>query len=192
MKLIVSKIANNIGIKVTDDYLFSKKDNLYKTLNKSIKFISKTVSGDSMLLYKDFTVLNYTTLINFDVDYSERFYPSLVQGYIEKKYELRIFYLAGAFYTMAIFSQKDNQTTIDFRVYNRAKPNRRVPFELPQSIEYKLDALMRKLDLNCGSIDMIVTPTNEYVFLEVNPIGQFAAVSYFCNYNLEKRIANYL
>lgn len=191
-KLIVSKIANDIGIKVTDDYLFSKKDNLCKTLTKSTKFISKTISGDSMLLYKNFTVLNYTKLINFDADYSDQFYPSLVQAYIEKKYELRIFYLAGAFYTMAIFSQKDNQTSIDFRAYNRVKPNRRVPFNLPKSIEYKLDVLMKQLNLNCGSIDMIVTPTNEYVFLEVNPLGQFAAVSYYCNYNLEKHIANYL
>jgi D-alanine-D-alanine ligase-like ATP-grasp enzyme len=51
---------------------------------------------------------------------------------------------------------------------------------------------MNKLDLNCGSIDMIVTPKNEYVFLEVNPVGQFGMVSYPCNYNLEKKIAEYL
>lgn len=191
-KLIVSRIASKLDIKVTDDYLFSKKDILNKTLDKSKKFISKTISGDSMMLYKNFTVFNYTSLINFDEDFSEQFLPSLVQTYVEKKYELRIFYLAGNFYTMAIFSQKDNKTAIDFRAYNREKPNRRVPFDLPKSIEYKLDLLMKKLDLNCGSIDMIVTPNNEFVFLEVNPVGQFAAVSYFCNYNLEKHLANYL
>jgi hypothetical protein len=39
---------------------------------------------------------------------------------------------------------------------------------------------------------MIVTPEKKYVFLEVNPIGQFNQVSIPCNYFLEKKIADYL
>jgi len=46
--------------------------------------------------------------------------------------------------------------------------------------------------LNSGSIDILVTPNNEYVFLEVNPVGQFGMVSQPCNYYLEKRIAERL
>ena len=38
---------------------------------------------------------------------------------------------------------------------------------------------------------MIVTPTNEYVFLEVNPVGQFNFVSELCNYYIEKNIAEF-
>jgi hypothetical protein len=37
-----------------------------------------------------------------------------------------------------------------------------------------------------------MTKKGEYVFLEVNPIGQFGMVSAPCNYNLEKKIAQYL
>ena len=51
---------------------------------------------------------------------------------------------------------------------------------------------MDLLNLDCGSIDMILTPKNEYVFLEVNPIGQFGMTSYPCNFQLEKRIAEIL
>jgi hypothetical protein len=39
---------------------------------------------------------------------------------------------------------------------------------------------------------MIVTPEGEYVFLEVNPTGQFGWVSDNCNYYLEEKIANHL
>lgn len=192
-KLIINDIAREFKLETPTDYLFSNKSSLEKLLNKSNQnYITKVVSGNCMQDFDDFTIINFTNLINLEKVNSEDFFPSLVQNYIPKKYELRIFYLDGDFYSMAIFSQKDNQTNIDFRNYNKARPNRRVPFKLPNEIEEKITLLMKKIDLNCGSIDMIVTPENEYVFLEVNPVGQFGMVSFPCNYNLEKRIAEYL
>jgi glutathione synthase/RimK-type ligase-like ATP-grasp enzyme len=123
---------------------------------------------------------------------NEFFFPSLLQINIPKRYELRIFYLAGKFYSMAIFSQQDTQTQLDFRNYNREKPNRNVPYQLPKEIENKLDLFMKAMDLDTGSIDMIVTPELEYVFLEVNPVGQYDMVSVPCNYFLHEKIAKYL
>ena len=93
---------------------------------------------------------------------------------------------------MAIFSQNDEQTQLDYRNYNRVKPNRNIPYILPKDIETKLQKLMDKLDLNTGSIDMMVTTEGEYVFLEVNPTGQFGWVSENCNYYLEEKIAHCL
>jgi D-alanine-D-alanine ligase-like ATP-grasp enzyme len=90
---------------------------------------------------------------------------------------------------MAIFSQNDEQTKIDFRKYNHLKPNRNVPFMLPPEIEKKLIQLSKKIGVNCGSIDMIVTSNNDFVFLEINPIGQFGMVSTPCNYVLNEKIA---
>ena len=51
---------------------------------------------------------------------------------------------------------------------------------------------MKHLGLNTGSIDMIVTPEREYVFLEVNPAGNIEMVSKNCNYPIEQEIANFL
>jgi ATP-GRASP peptide maturase of grasp-with-spasm system len=119
-------------------------------------------------------------------------WPSLLQEYQDKRYELRIFYLDGDFYTSAIFSQNDEQTKVDFRNYNNARPNRTPPYKLPQHIEGKLHRLMQKLTIKCGSIDMVVNTKNEFVFLEVNPFGQFQQVSFPCNYYLELKVAEYL
>ena len=66
------------------------------------------------------------------------------------------------------------------------------PFKLPDDIEEKLDKLYKKLDLNTGSADFIVDKEGNYVFLEINPVGQFQMTSLPCNYNLEQKIANYL
>ena len=64
-----------------------------------------------------------------------------------------------------------------------------MPYKLPLLVEKKLNRLMRKLKLNTGSIDLIKSIDNQYIFLEVNPSGQFGMVEDACNYNLHELVA---
>jgi glutathione synthase/RimK-type ligase-like ATP-grasp enzyme len=131
-------------------------------------------------------------LINFLLRlWGKQFIPSLIQEKIEKKYEIRIFYIDGETYTIAIFSSTNKRTSIDFRKYDFNKPNRMVPYILPEDIYDKIKLLMKKLNLSTGSIDMIKNEDN-YYFLEINPIGQLGMVSYCGNFYLEKKIAKFL
>lgn len=189
-KLVVCEYAQQFGLKVPEEYLLNYKKDITKLVNIE-KYATKSITGSTILHYGSHYIIGYTSLIK-DIKYiPESFFISLVQKYIQKKYELRIFYLHKVFYSMAIFSQNDKQTKTDFRNYNRNNPNRNVAFELPNSIKIKLINLMDKLELNSGSIDMIVTPDNDFVFLEVNPIGQYGMVSNPCNYYLHKKIAEF-
>ena len=52
------------------------------------------------------------------------------------------------------------------------------PFELPKKIIVKCIELVKELGLGFGAIDLVVTPENEYYFLEVNPNGQWAWVEF--------------
>jgi hypothetical protein len=108
---------------------------------------------------------------------------------IYKSFEVRAFFIDNEWYSMAIFSQNDEQTKTDFRQYNSLKPNRFVPFRLPQVIILKLVALMKQLNYQTGSIDMVCNKKGEFIFLEVNPVGQFGMTSIPCNYCIEKIIA---
>lgn len=137
---------------------------------------------------------NYTKKVTYkELENSDEELVNLIlQEYIEKKYELRIFFFKDSFFPMAIFSQQDNQTKIDFREYNSAKPNRTVPIQIPDTLELKLKELAKALGLESGSFDIIVSPSNDFYFLEVNPVGQFGMVSHPCNYNIEKFIASQL
>jgi hypothetical protein len=123
---------------------------------------------------------------------AEHFAPSLVQAHIEKQFEIRVFYLAGDCYAMAIFSQSNPLTQLDFRHYDRQRPNRYVPYLLPPPVAQKITALMHRLELNTGSIDLIYSTAGEYVFLEVNETGQWGFLSNCCNYYIDKKIATYL
>lgn len=138
--------------------------------------------------YSTYTeLLSLTNMSTFPPEH----FPSMLQENVIKKYEVRTFYLLGRIWSMAIFSQNDPQTIIDFRKYNDDKPNRNVPFRLPNEIEQKLVKLMKFLDLETGSIDFLVDQNDDFIFLEVNPVGQFGMTSSPCNYYLEKEIARH-
>lgn len=185
-KLLVLKKAENAGLDIPHYYLTENTENV-----KLGQTIVKPVAGNPTLenmSEKAYGVM-YTTVIDQHV--KGNFFISFFQEKIEKDFEIRTFYLNGKCWSMAIFSQKDQQTKVDYRKYNDKKPNRNVPYKLPDSIEQKIYQLMQSLDLNCGSIDFIKR-NNTFYFLEVNPIGQFLNVSRTCNYLLDRKIAEYL
>ena len=193
-KLTTLFLAQQMGLKIPPTLVTTQKNNLRAFVQENEECITKAISNmfkiDKANSFQSIGTQLVTKAMIDKLD--DTFFPTLIQKKIEKVFELRIFYLKGLFYPMAIFSQTDEQTQLDYRNYNRTKPNRNIPFVLPNDIEVKLQNLMDKLDLNTGSIDMMVTPEGEYYFLEVNPTGQFGWVSEDCNYYLEEKIAHCL
>lgn len=63
-----------------------------------------------------------------------------------------------------------------------------VRHDLPRQVTEKLRELLRRLRLRYGAIDMRLTPSGEYVFLEVNPSGQFL----FCEIHAGQPISHAL
>jgi ATP-GRASP peptide maturase of grasp-with-spasm system len=189
-KLEVLRIASEVGLSIPKTIITTTKNQVLKEF-KSARIISKTISEIIHLNIQERVYSNRTIEVSVD-SLPDCFFPSLFQELINKKYELRVFFLGSKFYSMAIFSQADEKTVLDFRNYNYGRPNRTAPFNLPKSVEIRLNELAKKLNLDSGSIDVLVTLEDQFVFLEVNPIGQFGMVSHPCNYYLEREIANVL
>lgn len=193
-KIRMLQCAIQAGLKVpTTSILGSRVDVTdFSTMNGSL--ITKCLGEGEHFTHGSRKFVNYTAKLDEAelVAMNSSFYPSLFQENISKRRELRVFYLDGSCYTVAIFSQADAQTAVDFRVYNHAVPNRVVPYQLPTELEMQLSTLMQELDMKCGSIDLIHAHDGSYIFLEVNPIGQFAMVSVPGNYQLEKKVSEYL
>ena len=185
-KLVVLEIAEKAGLQVPQYYLSDNTDDV--VLNKTI---IKSIAGNAILykFEKEKDAAIYTNVVS--IKEKEPFFITFFQEYIEKDFEIRTFYLNGKCWSTAIISQNDKITKIDHRHYNYSKPNRNIPYNLPNALEKKIKVLMEKLDLNCGSIDFL-KKGKDFYFLEINPIGQFTGYSTICNYNLENIIANYL
>jgi glutathione synthase/RimK-type ligase-like ATP-grasp enzyme len=120
----------------------------------------------------------YTTLItreNLEQHLeSIRYIPCLFQQLIPKQFELRINVIGDHVWAAAIYTQEAEHTKLDFRPYTQEV--RHEPFLLPPALEAKCLELNRRLGLRMSNMDMIVTPDGDYVFLEVNPNGQWAWV----------------
>lgn len=190
---ILSK-ANKMGLRIPETIITSDKLRLIEFYNKNNKsLITKSIGEARQIIYGDheFTLATHTVK-NID-SLPSKFSPSLFQEYIDKEIEIRTFYLDKKCYSMAIFSQNNEKTKLDFRNYDQENPNRFVPYQLPEPIENKIVDFMEEIKLNTGSLDLIKSSKNgHYYFLEVNPFGQFGMTSKPCNYNLHKKVADFL
>ena len=111
-------------------------------------------------------------------------------GGIEKAIEIRTFYLDGKFYSLAMLLFAADKRVVDYRT--ATKQIRYACYQLPDAIENKLQKMMNVLNLNTGSIDLVLGKDGEYYFLELNPTGQVGWVSDYGGYNIEEKIATYL
>ncbi len=110
-----------------------------------------------------------------DLDYLDglRFCPMTFQEKVSKALELRITIVGKHIFTAAVDSQRLQKAEHDWRRQGVNLINSWEPHNLPQDVEQKLFKLMAYFGLNYGAIDIIVTPDGRYVFLEINPVGEF-------------------
>ena len=102
-----------------------------------------------------------------------RYAPVIFQEYIPARVDLRITVVGEAIFPVAIYSQ-DTSYHFDYRMDMDSA--RVEAFELPAEVQSLLRQYMRRLGLVYGAIDMRLTPDGRYVFLEVNPSGQWLFV----------------
>ncbi|WP_268223760.1 grasp-with-spasm system ATP-grasp peptide maturase [Sinomicrobium oceani] len=193
-KFKVLDLARDCGLKIPKTFVVTSKDEILKIMEKEGNVVTKAMSQGIYFFTRKRHYYSYTERLTPDAvrQLPDVFFPSLLQAEIKKKYELRIFFLKEEYYAMAIFSQNDSKTEVDFRKKTEDSQVRNVPYRLPEHIREKLIEVAAKLRLDTGSFDMIVDTDNNYIFLEVNPLGQFSMTSFPCNYYLEKKIAETL
>ncbi|MCX6316192.1 MAG: grasp-with-spasm system ATP-grasp peptide maturase [Bacteroidetes bacterium] len=193
-KLVNLSKAESAGLLTPRTIVTGSRKELLQFISECKQVITKPVAESFYYHSGNYWLPSYTKTITAAAArrLPSAFGHSLFQQRIEKKIEIRSFYLNGQFSSMAIFSQNDSKTTDDFRDYNYEKPNRVVPYQLPRMIEEKLDLVMRDLAYESGSIDILLDPSGQYYFLEINPVGQFGFLSLQCNHKIEKKIAQYL
>lgn len=193
-KLNVLKVALDVGLNIPDTLITKDRSELVSFMNKHNQVLSKAIS-ENIHISSEIENFHYPNSLisreNIDL-LPEKFQLSLFQQYIPKKYEIRVFIAADKMYPMAIFSQNNLRTMIDYRNYDLELKTRCVPITLTDEIRSQLISLMQNLKMNSGSIDLIYSQDNHCYFLEVNPVGQFGNVSYDCNYYIEKEIAEML
>lgn len=117
--------------------------------------------------------------------------PSLFQEYIDKKYEIRVTALENKVVGIAIYSQDSDLSKLDYRRYDFENVKYK-KIDLPENVNKFCLDLIKNYGLSFGEIDMILTKDNKYVFLELNPNGQWLWLELKSGYNLSKDVAENL
>ena len=117
--------------------------------------------------------------------------PMVFQERIPKSLELRVAYVDGKCFAGALDASASVAGQTDWR---RASPEecRWQRAELPPELSAQLTAMMRKLRLVYGAIDIILTPEGEHVFLEVNPGGEWGMLEHDLGLPISEAIADAL
>ncbi len=193
-KLAVLSKAQALGLDIPSTLITSRKDEVILFIERYGRIVCKPISNGIDAGYKNGSAQIFTEEWNLERinELSECFALSLFQELIDKKLELRVFFLNNEFYAMASIPTNRQTASIDIRKDSFQAVDRFVPFNIPLEIKNKLLLLMHELNLISGSLDIALTFDNKYVMFEVNPIGQYNANSEYCNYKLDKMIATFL
>jgi glutathione synthase/RimK-type ligase-like ATP-grasp enzyme len=169
-------VAARLGLEIPDTLIGNDPDELLRFYrDHDGQVISKLASPPLNRDFLDPLCVRYTEVISHrDLTHyrAARLGPVIVQGYVPKKVELRITLIGDDIFPVEIHSQRTRRTQHDWRHYDHDNTPLH-PHPLPAEVEARLRALMRHFGLSYGAIDMIVTPDDRYVFLELNPNGQF-------------------
>lgn len=122
---------------------------------------------------------------------SVRYSPIIFQEYVAKKLELRITVVGKRVFAAEIHSQQSLRSRVDWRHYDLEHTPYRV-HQLPDDIVERCARLVETLGLQFGAIDMILTPDGRYVFLEINPNGEWGWVEHLTGLPISKAIADLL
>jgi len=175
-KLLQLKIASEVGLKtpetlVSNDPLKIKE--FIQVFNKD-RVIYKTLYPLFWLNEKEMR-LTYTkevTLDDLPLDSTLQSTPGIFQRKILKSYELRLTFFGDYVVPVKIHSQVHPKGILDWRHV----PTHELvveKIELPTVIYNSCRKFMKHFGIVFGAFDFIVTPENEYYFLEINEQGQF-------------------
>lgn len=190
-KLLQLKIAKGIGFDIPPTLITNSKTELsdfYREHGGTIivKPMAQTRVNDTEAPRFVFTNL----LTQKHIDNLDMFSltPSIYQREIKKDYEVRVTVVGRKVFAAKVDSQANSKTRIDWR---REKLEF-LPIELPKQICDYCIQLVESLDLKFGAIDLIKERNGAYVFLEINPNGQWAWIETQTGLKISDAIINEL
>lgn len=97
--------------------------------------------------------------------------PGIYQEYIEKQHEVRLVAMGATMFATKLHSQASPKAAIDWRGLVSGVEQTVLP--VPDEIHAMCRAFMARSGIVFGCFDFIVTPENQWVFLECNEQGQW-------------------
>ncbi|MDJ0620554.1 MAG: hypothetical protein QNJ63_28105 [Calothrix sp. MO_192.B10] len=180
MKASQLKIAGALGFELPPTLITNSPEDLLEFYRQHNGQIISKLAGFSFFRKVGTPFCRYTEVVSKqDIGYFHdiRYSPMIFQAYVPKQVELRVIVVGQQVFAAEIHSQISYRTRHDWRRYDRNETPY-LPHALPLEIAKHCIALVNRLELCYGAIDMVLTPEGRYIFLEINPNGQYLWIEY--------------
>jgi glutathione synthase/RimK-type ligase-like ATP-grasp enzyme len=180
-------VAAALGLRVPRTLITSDPD-------RARAFIAATGVGRTIFktfsathaVWRETRLVRDAELANLD---SVRVAPVIFQEYVPVEADVRVTVVGDALFPAAI-DARGTDYEVDFRM--SLGQARTVATELPGDVAARIRALMQRLGLAYGAIDLRRTPSGEHVFLEVNTAGEFLFVEERTGQPISRALAGWL
>jgi hypothetical protein len=162
------QVAADIGLEIPATLITNDPDSArrFSAEHGADGTVYKTFSG-TLEAWRETRLLREEELELLD---SVALAPVIFQEYVPGTIDLRVTMIDGTPFAAAIHSQ-ETPYKVDYRMHMDETAVE--PYSLPDEVVERLRALMRRLGLVYGAIDLRLTPDGRFVFFEVNPSGQW-------------------
>lgn len=182
-------LAKEVGLTIPSTLISNHYDSVEQFLEKG-NHIIKPVHNARIKDEKHPQIV-YTSEIKQAIKKSEaEFNVNYLQKKIEKRCDVRATFVEEKCFAVTIDSQKMEETRVDWRKGEHILQH--TPIELPREIRLKCIQLMKRLDLHYGAIDFVLDKQGNFIFLEINPNGQWAWIEHLTGLPISKEIVKCL
>jgi hypothetical protein len=187
-------LAKQLGMRVPRTLLTNDPEEVAALLERAERpIVYKALTGGVIHYPGAFPNGLLTTVVGDEIlDHLDRVRHTMCvfQEYVDKAYQVRLTVIGNTYFPVTIRSQDVDTTKVDWRGENHLSYGDYRP--LPDEMVKATQALLAELGVVYAAVDFIVTPSGEYVFLEVNPGGQFMWMQHDLNLPFSDHVADLL
>jgi len=170
-KPVQLSVASAVGLRVPRTIITNNPSDANDFAARLPRVVYKPLSS-TPLAEEDSVAIIYTTPVDARlIDPSVAHTAHLFQEWVPKEYEVRVTAVDDRLFAARI-DTKSAAALVGWRSdYENVTYT---PWEVPTTVKVGVTCLLDRLQLRFGTLDFMVTPANEWVFLEINPNGQWA------------------
>ena len=176
-KFIQLKEARSHGIPVPRTLVTAQPDRFRAFLRAHGTIVAKPLCGYSWEEASGETLTAFATLLDAkrgselsDEDIAQC--VTIYQERVDKVSDVRMLVMGGDVFAYEVV--QNGERYFDFRVgFYQENYLRYHPLPVPAELKKKIIAFMNSMNINFASADFVLTPSGEWVFLDLNPNGQW-------------------
>lgn len=187
-KIYQLMLAQKIGFIIPNSLITNHRSTALQFYDENNDCIIKPVKSGLIIANNIEEGIIFTSKVSLNDNNIDRIAtcPVYLQKLIKKKGDVRVTIVGTKFFCALIHSQDSEVSKIDWR--KSSNPLKHSNLTLPIEVKEKCLELMKILDLYFAAIDFVLDENDSFIFLEINPNGQWAWIEKQLNHKISDEI----